>query len=225
MSEIAWYMDIDSVIATLEERRYQIEDNYGWDIPELIWNDFIEYIISIGELHGSPSKIVDNMVEYADYVDIYEIINEYESDIIDLLNRCYDRNKNSFDIYEKSIEIEKLTGAYRFPSESFSNDNYYVVEKLFGETFYSLRFSDNIKAIFEVDDNNMTIRIKCIDKKDDEKFHKMIEKEFGYLMEEEIETYKHLGLLKMRKLENDENGWEYEIDFFSFPYTYFVRSI
>lgn len=225
MSEIAWYMDRNSVIATLEERRYQIEDNFGWDIPELVWDDFIEFVDSLGELHGSPSEIVDNIAVNGDYEDIYDVVNEYETDIIDLLNRCYDREEDSFDIYEKATEIEKLTGAYRFPSESFSNDNYYVIEKLFGETFYSLITSDNIKAIFEIDDCNMVIRIKCIDKKDDEKFHEMIKEEFGYLMEKEVETYKHLGLLEMRKLENDENGWEYEIDFFSFPYMYFIRSI
>lgn len=224
MSEIIWYMDRDSVIATLEQRRHQIEDNFGWDIPELIWVDFIEYIISIGELHGSPSKIVDNIVEYTDYVDIYEIVNEYETGIIDLLNRCYNRDEKSFDIYEKSTEIEEMTGAYRFPSEPFSNDKYYVVEKLFSETFHSLIFSNNIKAIFEVDNHNMLIRIKCIDEKNREKFHKLIDKEFGYLTEKEIKTYKHLGLLEMKKLENDENGWEYEIEFFSFPYMYFVSS-
>lgn len=225
MSEIAWYMDRNSVISTLEERRYYIEDKYGWEIPELVWDDFIQFVNYVEELYGSPSEIVDNIATNGDYEDIYDVINEYENDIIDLLNRCYDRERDSFNIYKKSREIENLTGAHRFPSEPFSIDNYYVIEKLFGETFYSLKFSNNIKAIFEIDNRDMVIRIKCIDKKDDEKFHKVIEKEFGYLMEKEVETYKHLGLLEIRKLENDENGWEYEIDFFSFPYMYFVRSI
>lgn len=222
MDEIKWYMNRNSVIATLEERRYQIEDNYGWEIPELIWDDFIEFVVSLGELRGSPSEIVDNIALSGDYEDIYEVVNEYGTDIVDLLNRCYDKNKNSFNIYKKSAEIKELTAAYRFPSEPFTNDNYYVVEKLFGETFYTLKLSNNIKAIFEIDEFDMIIRIRCIDKKDEEKFHRAIENEFGYLMENEIKTYKHLGLLNMRKIENE---CEYEIDFFSFPFMYFIRSI
>lgn len=74
-------ISMDAYIEALDARRDFVEENYGWHIPDIVWDYLIELITECGVIysHSSPSYVVDNVAVNGDYGNFREYMNEGES--------------------------------------------------------------------------------------------------------------------------------------------------
>lgn len=61
-------IDIQDYIEMLNDRRYFIEKNHNWTIPDIVWDYFINSLEEgIIPYNTSPSYVVDNIAVNGDY--------------------------------------------------------------------------------------------------------------------------------------------------------------
>lgn len=223
--EVTWIMDYYDFVNILEERRKYIKEVYGWEIPDLVFDDYLDCYAD-NEISGSPASIVDNLATNGDYRDIYDFIdyNSNDTDLIKTLNKAYCREDNSFCIYDVLDRLESHYGIHRY---AYDNDsiNFEVIKHYFESTidelienincieyFYELdEYEDKLILTIESNDNNV---LNLIDDK--------IVETFNYLNESNTESH-HLGILSFEKLEStDESSKSYKFDIFAFPFGYAI---
>ena len=91
MSNIKIEIDLDDYIAMLERRKRKVADDFGWTIPDGVWNFFLETLEDCGSVgeNSSPSYVVDNIAVNGDYgpVENYgvfdDMLREYKDVYID----------------------------------------------------------------------------------------------------------------------------------------------
>lgn len=76
MEEIKIQVDLETYVTILEARKEQIENNFGWTIPPIVWNFFLD-MLRDGYVPSdtNPSVVVDNIAINKDYGYIEDYIN------------------------------------------------------------------------------------------------------------------------------------------------------
>ena len=73
-------IDLDDYIEMLERRKREVADNFGWTIPDGVWDHFLEILEDCGSVgeNSSPSYIVDNIAVNGDYgpIENYSLLDE-----------------------------------------------------------------------------------------------------------------------------------------------------
>ena len=77
MEDIKISVSLDTYVTILEARKEQIEKYYGWTIPPIVWDFFIDLLRDgcVPE-ETEPAIVVDNIAVNGDYGYIADYINE-----------------------------------------------------------------------------------------------------------------------------------------------------
>lgn len=87
MEDITISVSLDTYVTILEARKEQIEKNFGWTIPPLVWNYFIEMLYDgCIPRDTEPSIVVDNIAVNGDYGYIADYVDEDET--IESVRKC-----------------------------------------------------------------------------------------------------------------------------------------
>lgn len=75
-------IDIEDYLDLLEDRKRQCVEDFGWSIPECVWNYALEMIENCGvdPNNASPKYIVDNIIINGDYHHYDDIREDGETD-------------------------------------------------------------------------------------------------------------------------------------------------
>lgn len=86
MSNLKIEIDIDTYIDMLEERKNNVEQWFGWTIPDIVWKYFLE-LLQEGciPFNSDPHNVIDNLAVNGDYgnFDEYKEENETDEDFIE----------------------------------------------------------------------------------------------------------------------------------------------
>lgn len=82
MDKIRIEMDIEDYLDLLRDRKRQCVEDFGWSIPECVWNYALEVIEDCGidPENASPRYVVDNIIVNGDYHHYNDIRNDGETD-------------------------------------------------------------------------------------------------------------------------------------------------
>lgn len=68
MEDIKIQVDFETYVTILEARKEQIEKNFGWTIPPIVWNIFVDMLRDgCVPSDTNPSVVVDNIAVNGDY--------------------------------------------------------------------------------------------------------------------------------------------------------------
>lgn len=73
-------IDLEDYIKLLELRKNKIKKYYGWDIPDMVWDYFLNLLYDgCVPTETNPSIVVDNIAINGDYGPLEEYIHKGES--------------------------------------------------------------------------------------------------------------------------------------------------
>lgn len=108
-------IDVETYIDMLENRR----EEFWVKIPDCVMNYFYELLrdgCHPAPENAFPMYVVDNIAVNAEYPLVRECY--YKDNFVHLINECYNKEENKFDIWEKMDEIETQSkGGYSIVAE------------------------------------------------------------------------------------------------------------
>lgn len=108
-------LDVETYIDMLENRRKE----FWVEIPDCVMNYFYDLLrdgCHPAPENAHPMYIVDNIAVNGEYPLVRECY--YKDDFVHLINECYNKEENTFDIWEKMDEIEtRSKGGYAIVAE------------------------------------------------------------------------------------------------------------
>lgn len=193
-------IDVETYIDMLEDRR----EEFWVKIPDCVMNYFYELLrdgCQPDPENASPMYVVDNIAVNGDYPLVRECY--YKDDFVHLINECYNKEENKFDIWEKMDEIETQSkGGYAIVADDMEELTLKEAENSLEE------FMENHSLycyIYEksLDDNSLNLYVTAIDD--------YIEDECK-LLKDLFNNFKENSLLGIKNFEIiSQNGVEFKI--------------